>query len=466
LIKIGRKDIFWNYGATFLKISSSALLIPFILKMMPSEMVGIWTVFMTISSFSGLLDLGFNLSFTRNITYIFSGVRSLKITGVESVSTDNQSVDYDLLKGVIQAMRWFYLRMAIVLFILLGTLGSYYIFNLLQGYTGNHLEVYISWALFCLINAYNLFTLYFDSLLQGRGLVKKSKQIVIIGQSAYLIIAASLILVGYGLIAIISAQAFSVIIIRYLSYKSFFTPELKQLIYSAVPRSKKEIIKTIYPNALKIGLTSLGGFMVQRSAIIIGSLYLSLKEIASYGITMQLIGVITGLAGIYIATYQPRIMQYRVENNDTGIKRLYLNGQIIIFLTYIIGGIILLFFGEWAINSIGSQTHLIPQLLFLVAIMISFLENNHSVAGTILLSKNEVPFFKASLIAGGVTIVLLFILFQFAKMDLWPMILAPGIAHLYNNWKWPYEVFKQLNISIKDVSKSIMDFPKNLKNEK
>ena len=57
---ISRKDVIWNYIATFFKIGSGLILLPFILKMMPTETVGIWTIFTTITTLIALLDLGFN----------------------------------------------------------------------------------------------------------------------------------------------------------------------------------------------------------------------------------------------------------------------------------------------------------------------------------------------------------------------------------------------------------------------
>lgn len=465
-MQITKKDVIWNYAATFLKTASSALLLPFILRVMPSEMVGIWSVFMTITAFSGLLDFGFNSSFTRNVTYVFSGVSALKVKGFESVSIEDQTIDYGLLKSVISAMRWFYMRMAIILFLLLMTLGTYYIYSLLQNYKGDHREVYIAWAILCFINTYNLYTFYYDSLLQGKGLVKRSKQIIIIGQTVYFVIASILILDGYGLVAIVSAQASSVIIIRLLSYNSFFTREIKQKLCSVKTRPKKEVLKAIYPNALKMGLTSLGALMVLKSAIIIGSLYIPLEEVASYGITMQLIAVISAFATIYTATYIPKIAQLRVEQKNQSIKELYLKGEFVLLLTYLAGGMALLIFGELALNFIKSQTNFMSPIIVFVALVISFLENNHGVAGGILLTNNEVPFFKASLIAGATTILLLILMFQFGNMSLWAMVLAPGIAHLYNNWKWPYEVFKQLNISLKDIKQTFFGIMKISKNGK
>ncbi|MEI6140238.1 MAG: O-unit flippase-like protein [Mariniphaga sp.] len=455
MIQINRKDILWNYAATFLKIAAAALLLPLILRLMPSEMVGIWTVFMTITAFTSLLDFGFNPSFTRNVTYIFSGVNNLKAQGVEIVITGTH-IDYGLLKGVISAMRWIYLRMSIILFLVLTTLGTWYIFSLLQNYKGNPKEVYIAWFILCTINTYNLYSLYYESLLQGKGLIKRSKQIVIIGQSVYLGIAIILIMLGFGLIAIVSAQASSVIIVRWLSFRAFFTREINQKLLETESRHKVEVLKAIYPNALKIGLTSLGGFMVQRSALIIGSLYLSLEEIASYGITMQLIAVIGGLAGIYTATYQPKISQFRVERNNLAIKELYLKGQIILILTYILGGVSLLVLGQWGLGIINSKTQLMSNGLILLALILSLEQSNLSIAGGILLSKNEVPFFKAAIISGLSIVIVLFIFFQLFHWGLLIMLIVPFIVDVsYQAWKWPMEVIKELEIINKDLYKII-----------
>jgi O-antigen/teichoic acid export membrane protein len=451
---ITKKDVLWNYAATFLFIAGGALLLPFILHKMPAEKVGIWSIFTAITSFVGLIDFGFNPSFTRNVTYVFSGVRSLKQTGHEKVDqlAGDVLIDYGLLAGLIRSMRWFYSRMSLVVFLLLSTLGTYYIHTLLKNYKEPYFEVYVAWGLLIIINTYNLYTLYYDSLLQGKGLIKRSKQIVIIGQSVYLIIASVLIMEGFGLIAIVSAQASSVIIVRILSYHSFFTASIKQAIHEAIPRSNHEIFQAIYPNAVKVGITMLGGFLVTRSAMFIGSLYLSLEQIASYGITMQLIGVISTLAGIYTATYQPKIVQFRVEQNKEAIKNLYLKGELVLFVTFVAGGLGLLLLGPWGLHFIGSKTQLMPFKIMALAVLVGFLESNHATAGNILLTKNEVPFFKASLLSGGFTVILLFFFFNFTHLTLWAMILAPGIAQgIYQNWKWPLEVKKELAITIDDM---------------
>jgi len=457
-MQISRKDLYWSYAATFFKVATSVIILPFILRLLPSETVGIWTVYMTVSTFSYLLDFGFNPTFTRNVTYVLSGVRSLKKEGFEILSEQENSIDFNLLRGLIQSMRWIYLRLSIILFIILSLFGTYYIYSLLQTYSGDRKEVYISWFILILINSYYIYTLYYESLLLGRGLVKRSKQIVVFAQSAYLITAIILILNGLGLIAIVSAQAVSVIINRWFSYKAFFSTEIKNSLKITSCPPIKNILKAIYPNAVKIGLTILGGFLVQRSAIIIGSIYLSLSDIASYGITFQLILIISGLSTIYSSTYQPKISQQIVYNNYDFIKGIFIKSQIILFLSYFICGLGIIAFGDEILRLIGSRTYLLSKSLIFIFLIVSMLESNQSLAGTILLSKNEVPFFKASLTAGLITIILLFIFFETTELKLWSMILAQGIANLYNNWKWPCKVYRLLNISLKDIQKIILNF--------
>jgi O-antigen/teichoic acid export membrane protein len=319
----------------------------------------------------------------------------------------------------------------------------------LKAYTGNHNEVYIAWMILVAINAYSFYTFYYDSLMQGQGLIKRAKQIQIVGQSIYLLVAVVLILLRFNLIAVVSAQALSILVRRILSYRIIYTADFKRRLHSVEAQSRKEIIKQIYPNAVKLGLTGLGSFFVSKSAIIIGALYLPLASIASYGITIQIIGIISGIAGVYSTTYFPKITQYRIHNNKIAIKQIYLKSCLLLLYTFVAGGLILLFLGDRTLNLIGSNTSLLAQSFIVIALIIVFLDANHGIAASVLITNNEIPFLKPSLFAGAITLILLFIFLKYAHWGIWGMILAPGIAQAcYQNWKWPMEVIKELDIKI------------------
>jgi len=446
VINIGKKDVIWNYLATFLQIGSGILLFPFILRMLPSESVGVWSIFMSIASFVNLLDFGFSPSFTRNITYIFSGVDKLERTGISKENT-NAQINIELLGKTIRAMKWFYSRISLVAFTLLISAGSFYLFSVInQSFKGDRLQVEVAWGMFCIVNTYNIYTLYYDSLMLGFGMVMKNKQLIIISQIAYLCVSVTLIYCGLGLISIVVGQAIAVGIRRVISFRYFYTQSLRNELKQVNTDDFKQIITIITPNSIKVGLTSIGAFMVLQSSIIVGSLYISLTQLASYGITVQVTNVIASLATVYYSSFTPQVTHLRVENNIVAIKNIYIKCIFLLVLTIIVCGVILITSGDWALELLKSKTHLLGSSMIILILLITLLEKNHAIAGGFILSKNEVPFFKAAIISGIATVILLFILINTFNMGIWGMILAPGIVQIsYQNWKWPYVLIKELN---------------------
>ena len=130
---IGKRDIAWSYAATIFRVGAGIILWPFILSQMSAETVGIWNVMITIMGFITLLDFGFQPSFARNISYIFSGVTKLQKVGIQTAESDG-NVNYALLKGTLNAMRKFYRWMALGVFVILGTAGTAYFYYILQAF--------------------------------------------------------------------------------------------------------------------------------------------------------------------------------------------------------------------------------------------------------------------------------------------------------------------------------------------
>lgn len=455
-MNINKVDVIWNYIATFLKIASSVILLPLILKYLPRQEVGIWSIFSSITALVFLLDFGFHSTFARNVSYVFSGAQFLEKEGVKIGVNNDTCINYNLLKDIISAMKWFYTRIALVLLFILLFIGTPYFNYILKGYDGTKLHLQIAWILFCLISTYNMYTLYYDALLEGKGLVKLSKQISIIGNISYLMVAALLILFGFGLIAIIISQLFSIVIIRVLAHNFFFTKQLLFKLNNIKVTSDNNVLKIITPNAIKYGVTSLGGFMIQKSSIFIGSLFIPLISIASFGITKQLIEILVAVANITLATYIPKISQLRVKNDVKSLKSIYIKGILISNFIYIFGSLIIFIFGNWVLRLLNCSTNLVSADVMIVMIISSLIGLNAGISGSVISTKNVIPFMKPSIYSGIASIVLLFIIFNYSNFGLLGMAAVPGIVDLfYQGWKWPYEVIKDFNITLKDVKISI-----------
>ena len=443
---IGKRDLIWAMLATLFRIGSGVLLFPMVLSMLPSETVGVWTIFTSVTLITGILDFGFNQSFARNISYVFSGVRSLKRDGHEYVAdAENEKIDYALLKNTIGAMRYFYSRMALILFVFLAVGGTFYIHSLMQNYDGDVREIYVAWAIVCIVNSYNLYTLYYDSLLSGRGLIKRKNQIVLIGNISYLSLAVVLLLCRLGLVAIVSAQLVSVLIIREMSRRSFYSTDIKNGLSNVAEGEYKSVLKAIVPNAVKLGLASVGGFLTFRLSTFVGPMYISLSDMASFGITLQLLSVVSSLALLYTNVYLPKVFQWRVENNITQVRRTFRLSMLLVFIAFISGGLLISLLGNWALDVLGSDTQLLAGGLLAFLVLHYYLETNMVNATEYLLAKNEVPFYKRYLVSGVVTVILLFVFVGYLGLGVWGIIAAPMISQsILQYWKWPYEVYKEL----------------------
>ena len=442
---IGKRDVAWSYACTIFTIGAGVILLPFILNQMSAETVGIWNIFQTITALVMLLDFGFRPSFARNISYIFAGVKQLQVHGVANVADKATEVDYSLLRGTLLAMKKFYRWLAVAMFIVLATGGSVYFYYILQKYTGDKQDAMIAWILLIAINCYNLYTLYYDALLLGKGYIKQNQQITILGQIVYLSTAIGLIYSGFGLTAIVSAQLISTIIRRILAYKVFFTKKLKEQLSRAKVQDSQQIFSAIAPNAIKVGMTYLGGFLVNKSALLFGSAFLSLEQIACYGITLQVMDVMARCGTVVYQTFIPKLAQCRAEKALGQLRRYYQYATLSNLVTYIVGGIVWVLAGNWALGIIHSETTFVPTVMLCTMLIISLLEHNHAISAGFIMADNKIPFFIPSLVSGAGTVLLLWFFLSPLQLGLWGMILAPGIAQLaYQNWKWPSVVIKEL----------------------
>ena len=443
---IGKKDIIWSYVATIFRVGTGIILWPFILSQMSAETVGIWNVMITIMGFVALLDFGFQPSFARNISYIFSGVTKLQKVGIQTAVSDG-NINFSLLKGTLNAMRKFYRWMALGVFVILGIAGTAYFYYILQKYSGDRTDAMIAWILLIAINSYNVYTLYYNALLLGKGYIRRERQIMILSQCVYLSLAIVLIYAGYGLTAIVSSQAVSIILQRILSYRVFFTKELKQQLLHTEADETKDILRAISPNAVKVGLTQLGGFCVTKSALLIGSAFLTLEETACYGITLHIIDILARCSTVYYQSITPKIAQSRANKDVIKLKYYFVCSISILVATFLIGGAAIAFLGNWGLNMIGSETKFLPTIMVCVMLLVYLLETNHSIAAGFISADNRIPFFIPSLLSGLGTVVLLWLFLSIFKWGVWGMILSQGIAQLvYQNWKWPSMVIKELNI--------------------
>jgi len=448
-MKISKADLYWNYGATFMRVASGLIVLPLILRMLPSEEVGLWSIMISLNSLIYLLDFGFFQTFSRSVTYIFSGARELVKEGITE-NREGEGISYPLLKGSLRAMKNYYGGMSLLLLLIFLTAGYIYIEKLLVGFQGDADAARVAWYLYGIMLCFQFFTYFYDAILIGRGMIKRSRQIIVFSQCVHIVIAVILLLGGAGLISMVIGQIGATVLNRYLARRSFYDSVTTAGLKDAESVDWKDLLKTLWTTAYKSGLASLSWIFANRMLVIIGSLYIPLAVMGSYGTSKIIVDLTYTLSLVWFGTYYPRLTEARVKTEELEVRRIYLKSGLIAVVIFVAAAAFTLLFGDRAIDLIQSPTALLDRKFMALLFVAALFEALTYLSTSVLLSRNAVPHYKAQSLTAVATLIILIIAMEFADGGILALILVPMLTQLvYQHWRWTYMVFKELGIRLK-----------------
>jgi hypothetical protein len=237
---------------------------------------------------------------------------------------------------------------------------------------------------------------------------------------------------------------------RYISYRYFFTAELtnKIKLYDISKKEKLDLFEIVWHNAKKLGLVFVGAFAINKLSIFLAGLYLPLSDIGSYGLMIQLFGLLSMVSGMFFTVFEPRFSSLRTKGDNSALIREFAFSMNIYYLTFIIGAIGLLYLGPYFLSLISSNVVLPSFFVMLFFAVVLFLEGNHSNFATLIVTNNNVPFVTSALVAGFFIGLGDFISLKYTEYGVLGLVAVQGLVQIaYANWKWPYFVLKEFNIS-------------------
>ena len=441
-----KKDIIWNYIAIFFNMGTGVIVLPLILHFLSAEEIGLNYLMLTISSMVALIDFGFSPQIGRNITYALSGAKRVEKEGLHDEV--NADPNYRLLSTVIEAAKFIYRRLSIVVLVLMLTLGTYYIHHVTHGFQDVNNSLLI-WIVFCISNYFNIYFIYYRSLLTGSGKIYESSVSIILSKLTYIITCGVLVFCGFGLISVVVANMLAPLVLFAYSHIKFYTPQMKAQLPSDIKKDEiNEAISGIWYNAKKLGINSLGSFAILKLNLFLVGLFLPLSVVGSFGILTQVVPTLSGVATALFYSYQPQIASLQVvHDNKEIIKKLSIT-VVVFWLIMIVGGSALVIMLPWILQIIGSNAEVPPMLISVLYLIVMTLEGNHTIFSTTIVTANKVPFVAAGLLSGALIAILMYLSLRFTTLGLLGVVLAQGLVQLaYNNWKWPKYVLDDLRVN-------------------
>lgn len=442
-MNVSKSDILWSYAAQFFNVATGIIVLPAILRLLSTDEIAFYYIILNIGTLVNLFDFGFSAQFSRNFTYIFSGAQELQSEGLsENVKGE---VNYKLLKTLISTASSVYRVISFVVLIVLITLGTVYIKKVTDDFTLVKNSLYI-WGLYSLSVFFNMYFMYLNQMVMGKGLVKRNQQAIVASRLVYLVIAFTLLKIHLGLFSIVIANFCAPFVSRFILVVSFYTKDLKEKLKaeSFNKSEKKECFSAIWYNAKKVGIAALGAFGIQKSSMFFAGLFLNSTEIASFGLLQQFTNISTALSITLFNSFVPRITSHCVEKNRDSLYKDFSLCMGAFYLIFTFLACCVVFAGPFALKLIKANA-VLPTIWFCILyFFVQLLEQNHGLFATIIALNNKVPYVKPSLISGGIIVISLYITLKFSNLGLWALVLVPGTVQLaYNNWKWPKVVCGQ-----------------------
>lgn len=449
-INITKSDVIWNYLGYGLSFGINIFLLPLVLHFLPEKEMGLWYVFMAISSLIILLDLGFTPQISRTITYVYSGATNIEREGIQDTDI-KKGVDFKFLCKIIYTSKYMYIIIATIALFLLLTVGTPYIqYVSVDIYS---MQILVAWIIFSLACFINLFFSYYTSIFKGIGKFVILSKAAVFSKLSQICVAFVFLYFGFGILAMSISYFFSGIVYRCILYY-FFRYKIdigKKLKESSLTIKKSEIFetfKTMSHNAWRDGLVTISRYIFNQSNTLICSAYLGLVETASYALSVQIITVISYVSLIYYTTVQPAITEAIFKKDKEKSIKIFSMAWVIFVLFFIISVFLVAICGKSIFVLIKSQTTFYVKMFVIVAIY-TFLEANHSLFASYISTSNRLPYTGAYVASAIFSIVLSIILVTQTHLGIWALIISPLIVQLfYNNWKWPYFVLKENNINL------------------
>lgn len=466
-IKVSKQDVIWGYLGQFLYNGINILLLPFVLKLMPENELGLWYTFTSIGVLANLLDFGFKTTITRNIAYAWGGAAKIPKAG-EKVEKNSELPNLRLLKSVMTTAKYLYLFVGIIALILLLTIGTWYIVNISHGQlvTSDYL---LAWIIYIIAVFLNIYYGYWAPSLSGLGAIKENYQSMVYSKGIHLVIAVVGLLLGFKLTAVATAYLVSSIALRLISKWKFnhykdIMENRRDLDDAEVSNTElKNTFKEMWPNAYKQGIMSLSNFFTDKCAILICSSIYGLKTSAQLGLTIQLLSVVSIIGNVLFNSLMPYIIQLKMNHSSEKsyqILTVCLGAQTFIFT---IGGLIISFLANPILSFIGSNSSILPLKESIVLAMFVYVFAYQQVCCSYIIAGNEMPMYIPYIVTGLLTVIVeLVISISLGHVfQIWTILLPQILLQFaYNAWKWPSYVSNQHKRKLVDL---YIDSIKNIK---
>ena len=435
LRRLNNSAVAWSWVANGLRLASGLIVLPLVLLKLPKLEFGMYYVLLNLTALVPLIDFGFGPTIGRFVSYAMAGAESIQSHGVAKTGQGTRPPNYPLLWQLLSTTRALYRYLTLLVFILLGVWGTYNV-ELGVNETASPLLTRIAWMVTLLSAGAEIYSSWWNTYLQSMNEVVEAARIVVLVMFVRLILGASFLICGLGLISIPLGNLMGSVLLRSLSRRRC----LELLTAHPCPKEMElpELLRTLWPNSWRLGVQFISRYLTVNANITICLYVLKLAAVPEYGLSAQVLGILGAMAAVWTNVKWPIVGQYRARHDLLGLQRLLRPRVWLQNLTFLAGAAVLLACGPFLLAHFGHGKQLLPVPWLALMTLGAFLDMQFNIWGTLISTENRLPYLWPTVATNVLSLTLSLVLIHFTGLGLGALVLGPLIAgSLFNYWYWP-----------------------------
>jgi Na+-driven multidrug efflux pump len=193
----------------------------------------------------------------------------------------------------------------------------------------------------------------------------------------------------------------------------------------------------------------MSGYLTVNANVAICVHTLGLDANAKYGLSVQLMSIVSGMAMVWTFTKWPIIGQHQSRREQIPVQRILWPRIWLQSLTFLFLAAGVVFCIPFLLRCLGSNKEMLPIGWLLALTLGAFLDLQFTTCTTLISTENRLPFLWPTVATNVLSLSLTLALVHFTSLGMGALVLGPLLAgSLFNYWYWPFYAARRMGTTL------------------
>lgn len=429
LQKLWNSPTFTTWGSFATRLLSVTLVLPMMLtKLEPSE-VAVMQLFASILAILMMLDFGLSPTLARMYSYAMGGATVDDLTDItKAPKKEVVAPNHEALRAVYGTLRWLYLRVAVVLTIGMGLIGTWLLIKPISQVADTHVG-WIAWGITLLTSSVSVWGNVYNVVLMGGNQIAPMRRWETVFATCQILCTFAILHFGGKLLVLVLAnQAWLVInVLRNRWLVRQLQPELNHV----GAKAEQGVIQPMWPATWRSGIGILMSQGIIQSSGLVYSQFAPAKDVAAYLLALRLITLISQLSSVPFYTKLPLLGQLLAGGRKPELVRIAQKSMAVSHWLFVAGAAGVLYTASPLLTFIGSKVNFVSGDFWVVMALAFFAERYGAMHIHLYSVSNRIIWHIANGITGAIMIAGLMVLYPWLKDMALPAAMAMAYIGFY-----------------------------------